>query len=86
MFLLELCDKVGWERPFTVIGVMLILVGIALIVVPMVVKLIPALELRRIPWFLLYVYRREGFFFATSPILIIIGILYFLWTLFHARV
>lgn len=75
----------GWERPFILLGALFILVGVALILIPVVVKLIPALELRRIPWFLLYVYRREGFFFATSPILILITILYLLWAFLRWR-
>ena len=71
----------GWERSFTVFGVTLILMGIALVLVPIIIKLISPVDLKKIPWILLYVYRRDGFFFATSPILILIGIVYFLWAL-----
>jgi len=68
-----------WERSFIIFGVTLILIGIALILVPIIVKLFPSVNVEKIPWFLLYIYRKNGFFFATSPILIIIGIAYFLW-------
>jgi len=67
------------ERAFIIFGVTLILMGIALILIPLIVKLFPSVNLEKIPWILLYVYRKNGFFFATSPILIIIGIAYFLW-------
>lgn len=73
----------GWERQFTIFGVTFILIGIALILVPIILRLIPTMDLEKIPWLLLYIYRKDGFFFATSPILIIIGIVYFLWALIH---
>ena len=72
-----------WESPFTIFGLTIILIGIALICVPIVIRLIPTLDLEKIPWFLLYVYRKNGFFFATSPILIVIGIAYLLWALLN---
>jgi len=69
-----------WEKSLVIFGVTLILMGIALILVPLIVKVFPSVNLEKIPWILFYVYRKDGFFFATSPILIIIGIVYFLWT------
>jgi len=68
-----------WERSFIILGVILILIGIVLVLVPLLVKVFPSVNLEKIPWILLYVYRKDGFFFATSPILIIIGIVYLLW-------
>lgn len=54
-------------------GWLLILVGALLVALPYISRLIPNVE--RIPWFILYVYRREGFYFATSPILILFSLL-----------
>ena len=71
------------ENPFTVFGVTLILIGIALLVIPIIGKIIPTVDVQKIPWFILYVYRRNGFVFITSPLLIIIGIASFLWVLLH---
>ena len=74
---------VSLGRPLTAIGITFILIGIALIVVPIIIRLIPTVNIKRIPWILLYVYKRDGFFFATSPILIIIGVAYLLWAFSH---
>ena len=68
-----------WERSLTAFGILLILIGVALVLIPIVVKLIPEIDVKQIPWFLLYIYHKDGFFFATSPLLIIIGLLSFLW-------
>lgn len=73
----------AWGDSFTVIGISFILIGIALVLIPIVIKIIPMVDLDKIPWFLLYVYRKDSFVFATSPILIIIGIASFLWILLH---
>ncbi|MDH5733196.1 MAG: hypothetical protein OEY88_05360 [Candidatus Bathyarchaeota archaeon] len=72
-----------FENPFTVFGVTLILIGIALLIIPIIGKIIPAVDVQKIPWLILYVYRRNGFVFITSPLLIIIGIAFFLWALLH---
>ncbi len=69
------------ERSLTAFGVILILVGIAFVLIPIIIKLFPELDMERIPWFLLYIYKRDGFFFATSPLLIMIGVVYFFWIL-----
>jgi len=68
---------------FTSLGILLILIGIAFVLIPIMAKLIPEVDLEKIPWFLLYVYRRDNFVFATSPLLIIISIFYSLWTYLH---
>jgi len=54
-------------------GWVLILLGALLVALPYISRIIPNAE--RIPWFILYVYKREGFYFATSPILILLSIL-----------
>jgi len=69
-----------WRSPFTVLGFFLILIGVLLLAVPYVVKHLPTLErLEQIPWILLYVYRKDDFYFMTSPILLIVGVAYLLW-------
>jgi len=46
------------------------------------VKHTPTLEmLERVPPILLYVYRRDNFCFAASPILLMAGAVYLLWLL-----
>lgn len=69
------------QSPLTFFGLALILIGIALVLIPIMIQSIPNLDLAKIPWFLLYVYRTDGFYFATSPILIIISLISFLWAL-----
>jgi hypothetical protein len=60
-----------------VLGIVLMVLGALLFIVPLVLEKMPSLE--SVPWILLYVYRRDGFVFVTSPILIIISILSLLW-------
>jgi len=59
--------------PFTSMGWVLILVGILFVALPYISRVIPGSE--RVPWLILYVYRRDGFYFATSPLLILISII-----------
>ncbi len=58
-------------RPFTTLGLVLIACGLILVALPFVIRSMPSLE--KVPWLILWVYRRDGFFFATSPLLIIIS-------------
>jgi len=60
-----------------VLGIVLMVLGALLFIVPLILDKMPSLE--SVPWILLYVYRRDGFVFVTSPILIIISILSLLW-------
>jgi hypothetical protein len=62
----------SYYRPFTVMGLILILSGLVLVLLPIVVRHIPSLD--RLPWILVWVYRRDGFYFVTSPLLIIISL------------
>jgi hypothetical protein len=62
-----------WYRSFAWMGVLLIILGVILILVPYAVKYAPSLG--KLPPIILYVYRRNGFYFATSPILIIISLI-----------
>ena len=62
------------------LGVILIVLGVLFLIVPLLLEKLPSLE--RIPWIILYVYRTDGFIFATSPILIIVSIVsLLLWLL-----
>jgi hypothetical protein len=63
-------------RPFTMLGLALIVIGVILVIIPLVVKHAPALE--RVPPIVLYIYRHDNFYFATSPILIIASIIFLL--------
>jgi len=57
--------------PYTVIGALFIVLGVIFVALPYLSRYI---DLDKIPWILLYVYRRDGFTFATSPILLIISV------------
>ncbi|KON30679.1 hypothetical protein AC482_03250 [miscellaneous Crenarchaeota group-15 archaeon DG-45] len=60
-------------RPLTALGLLLIACGVVLVTLPLITRHLPSLE--RLPWILVWVYRRDGFYFITSPLLIIISIL-----------
>ena len=51
----------------TVLGIALILVGAALVVLPIIGKYV---NVSSIPSWLIYMYHSNGFYFATSPLLI----------------
>ena len=70
-----------WYRPFTVLGLVLIVLGLILVALPPIIRHLPSLE--RLPWILIWVYRSDGFYFATSPLLIIISIVSLLIQLFR---
>ena len=57
---------------FTLLGLLLILLGFLLIMMPFVSRFFPSLE--KIPPIIWWTYRSDHFYFATSPILIIISI------------
>lgn len=59
--------------PFTSLGWILIILGALFVALPHLVRIFPSLD--RVPWWILWVYKRDGFYFATSPLLIIISIL-----------
>jgi hypothetical protein len=62
----------SYYRPFTVMGLILILSGLVLVLLPIVARHIPSLD--RMPWILIWIYRKDGFYFVTSPLLIIISL------------
>lgn len=62
------------------LGIVFIILGLILLLIPLLIKALPKLE--GLPPLILYVYRADGFVFATSPILILFFIvLLFLWWL-----
>ncbi len=72
---LDAVDRLAMDNlaPLTLLGVFLIVVELVFIALPLIAKHIPNPE--NIPWIILWVYRTDGFTFATSPILIIISII-----------
>lgn len=69
------CFKGGTTNAVTLLGVALILVGVALVVLPMVGRYI---DLSRIPWWIVYVYQSNGFYFVTSPLLLLLSLITFI--------
>lgn len=70
-----------YYRPFTILGLLLIISGLLLVLLPFLARLMPSLE--KLPWIILWVYRRDGFYFATSPLLIIISLISILLNIFN---
>jgi len=63
-------------------GIVFIVIGILFILIPLVARYIPSKDIvERVPWIILYVYRQDGFTFITSPILILISLVYLLYIL-----
>jgi hypothetical protein len=60
-------------QPFTLVGIALIVIGVILVALPFVARHIPSLE--KLPWIIIWVYKSNGFLFATSPLLIILTII-----------
>lgn len=59
--------------PFTSLGWILIVLGVLFVALPYLVRVFPSID--RVPWWVLWVYKRDGFYFATSPLLIILSLL-----------
>lgn len=72
-------DTQSYNEPFTLLGLVLIMSGIVLVLIPFITRYLPSLE--RLPWFILWVYRSDGFFFATSPLLIVLSLIWVLMNL-----
>lgn len=52
------------------------MLGIVLLLIPYLIRYVP--EIEKLPPIILYIYRRNNFIFATSPIVMAIAII---WTL-----
>ena len=72
-------DTKSYNELFTLLGLVLIMSGIVLVLIPFITRHLPSLE--RLPWFIVWVYRRDGFFFATSPLLIVLSLIWVLMNL-----
>ncbi|MCD6248054.1 MAG: hypothetical protein J7J17_01170 [Hadesarchaea archaeon] len=59
-------------HPLTWLGIFFILLGVALVLIPVLRQYI---DVSKVPPWLIYVYHSDGFYFATSPILILISII-----------
>ena len=59
-------------RPLSLLGALLIVLGVILVALPLITRYLPSLQ--KVPPILLWVYKSNGFYFATSPILIIISL------------
>ena len=72
----------SFEKILIVLGVLFVVLGLAFIAASLIAKVTPWFSLERIPWILLWIYRRDGFWFATSPILLMISVAAFIiWLL-----
>ncbi len=68
----EEMNAFGEHNPYTLVGILLILLGLIFVALPYFSRFI---DFERIPWIILYVYKSDGFTFATSPLLLIISVL-----------
>jgi hypothetical protein len=59
-------------HPLTWVGAVLIVIGVVLVLLPILGRYI---DLARVPWWLIYIYKSDGFYFVTSPLLIVLFIL-----------
>jgi len=62
-------------EPLTWLGIALILIGAALVLLPVVGKYV---DLSQIPSWLIYVYHSDGFYFVTSPLLLLLSLVSFI--------
>lgn len=62
-----------------IVGIFCIVLGALLFIAPILLEHLPTIT--NLPWILLYAYRRNGFMFITSPLLLIISLISLLWWL-----
>jgi hypothetical protein len=74
----------SYDISFTWIGLLFIIIGILFILTPHLIRYIP--EIQKVPPLLLYIYHRDNFWFATSPLLIIISVLSIIFYLIRLRI
>lgn len=60
-------------HPVSLLGAFLILLGLALLLAPVIARHVDA---EKIPGWLIYVYRTNGFCFITSPLLILLSLIF----------
>jgi hypothetical protein len=61
------------------VGILCMILGALLFIAPLFLEQLPSLS--NLPWILLYIYRRDGFVFVTSPLLLILSVMSLLWWL-----
>ncbi|MEM1588677.1 MAG: hypothetical protein QXR82_07525 [Candidatus Bathyarchaeia archaeon] len=67
------------------LGLILIFLGLTLVILTYLIDYLNKVSLKslkKLPKFLIYVYEKDELTFITSPILIIIGLVYIVWFLF----
>ena len=69
--------------PFTTLGLILIVSGLLLVLLPFLARFLPSLD--QGSWLLIWVYRRDGFYFVTSPLLILLSLLSLIAQLYERR-
>jgi hypothetical protein len=69
----------SYNEPVTTLGLVFILIGAILVFLPTIARNLPSLE--RLPWFILWVYQSDNFYFATSPLLIALSLLSLLYNI-----
>lgn len=73
------------QRPFLIVGLILITLGVVLVLLQFFLEFVPRLErLGKLGKLVIYVYRRNNFYFITSPLLILIGLAYLIYILWDA--
>ncbi|MBS7655539.1 hypothetical protein KEJ50_03455 [Candidatus Bathyarchaeota archaeon] len=69
-------------KSLTLLGLLLIILGLTLIALTYLINRFSSISikgLKKIPKILVYIYKKNNITFITSPILIIIGLAYFIW-------
>lgn len=64
---------------FTILGLLLISLGVLALLIPFLLESEALRWLEGLHPIIIYIYRRNGFTFVTSPILIIISVLFLLY-------
>jgi hypothetical protein len=64
---------------FTLLGILFIVLGVMALLLPYLLQANLLRRLEELPPILVYVYHRDGFYFATSPLLIVVSVVYFLY-------
>jgi hypothetical protein len=62
-------------EPLTWLGITLILIGTAIVLLPIIGRYF---DLSQVPSWLIYVYHSDGFYFATSPLLLLLSLVSFI--------
>ncbi len=70
-------------QPLTTLGLILIVSGLLLVLLPFLARYLPSLD--HVPWFLIWVYRGDGLYFVTSPLLILLSLLSLIAQLYVRR-